>query len=143
MASNAQLQMRRIREKTERRLSFAVRSATADLLFSVAQKTPVKTGRLRNGWIFGTEVPPVFTPPPGKYESDPSLMQRRALERMKLLRYGQFPILTGYVVNNVWYGRLVEFGLEGRIPRLMVQRTIPEWRMHVANAVAAAIREIK
>lgn len=103
-----------IQERTKRK----VRKVIRDICKDVIMQTPVDTGRLINNW-YASNKQPVQTTTKATDKTGKNSIQRvdRALTKLKL---GQ----TFYLVNNLPYAAVVEFGQYPNPPKKPTGKTI-------------------
>lgn len=94
-------------------------------------RSPVKTGRFRNNWLYGVDEIPSAT----LIEVDPTGEQAsaRIAAGIPATAFGH----RHYIVNNLPYGRSLENGSSKQAPLGMVRITVLETEEIVARAAEA------
>lgn len=95
-----------------------IRDFSFNLIERIIDRTPVKTGFLRNSWSASLDQPSRKTGAPGTGGADLSgigLVLSQATLKNRI-----------YLTNNANYAKYVEFGTSRMAPRAMVRSTLAE-----------------
>lgn len=114
----------KLARKTGNDIERVGRQATSALFRSVAERSPVDTGRFRGNWQFTKD-----TIPGGTLERDDKDGSLAAAEALKAL----VTPLGGvtYYTNNLPYAQRLENGYSGQAPAGMVRVSIVEFKDYV------------
>lgn len=117
--------MRQVREAPPRMVVALHKKITLQVLDGVVMKTPVDTGRARNGWQVGVSaIPTEDRGEPSDFAGGAirdSVVEAGAAALKTLKAYG-----ITYVANNVRYIGHLEYGTSRMAPHGMVVRTVNE-----------------
>jgi hypothetical protein len=114
-------QIRKFVEKSNLQIDEALRATLVSLSNEIVLKTPVDTGRLSGNWQFGVDVIPDATivPVPGEGPGNGKIVQeqRKAELEAQILNSGGKLGSVFYLVNNLPYAPVVEYGLYPNPPK--------------------------
>ena len=115
-----------LRSEVSRAAREAVRETSAKLAALVAEKTPIRTGRLKAGWQVSST--------PASNTKEP--------ENETPGRPGEAEAATAYVVNFTPYALQVELGDLGRPGRYMASRAVEELQGELSRNLAARLGRV-
>jgi hypothetical protein len=125
--------LQRFAQKVGMKADKVVRKVCVDFLRDLVRLTPVDTGLARSNWFFGTNrVSSVGTEP--VKSGAPSI--NRALEFASTLQAGG----VFYIVNNLPYIMVLEYGSSKQAPLGMARETVARWQKIVDAALAEVSR---
>ncbi|NJB67499.1 hypothetical protein GGQ74_001139 [Desulfobaculum xiamenense] len=134
MGGTFSVDLSRLVRKAEVDMNQVVRKVILDLSRAVVLRTPVDTGRARASWVAGIHSVPADSPE----DKDPT--GGRAIARMASLVQGLEAGTVVYIVSNLSYMPILEYGREdgrpgsAQAPQGMVRVTLQEFQDHVDRA---------
>jgi len=119
----------------------AIRAATLDLYSNVVADTPVDTGRLRGNWQIALDKQPT-SDIDRKYEGGSVGSENQSANSKAESELGQIKIekdSTIYLVNNLEYAPIIEYGIGGRREFAMLRKNVKSWKQRIAQKIKEAV----
>lgn len=122
-------QLKAFAEKTKADMETVVRKTAFSLGESMVVMSPVRSGRFRGNWQYGTDA--INTSISGADDKS----GRTSLNRIQAGVRGWVPGQTMYLTNSLPYAQRLESGWSGQAPAGMVKVTIANFQSHFAQAL--------
>lgn len=122
-------QLRAIAERNKVKLETVVRKTVLDMGGAMVEMSPVRSGRFRGNWQYGTDA--INTSISGADDKS----GRTSLNRIQAGVRGWVPGQTMYLTNSLPYAQRLESGWSGQAPAGMVKVTIANFQSHFAQAL--------
>lgn len=122
-------QLKAIAERNKVKLETVVRKTVLDMGGAMVEMSPVRSGRFRGNWQYGTDA--INTSTSGADDKS----GRTSLNRIQAGVRGWVPGQTIYLTNSLPYAQRLEGGWSGQAPAGMVKVTIANFQAHFAEAL--------